>query len=101
MKAWIKGAIIGFFIPIIGFVIALGLSTILPKSLYFLGIIFMIPMLIGGVPYRIIEFISPSDCPDCGFIIFYIAPIVWIVIGAVIGYLYGKRRKMQLTKVKK
>jgi hypothetical protein len=80
MKMWVKGAIIGGIWSILGFIVEIPI-----KELAWLEIVFFFPILIA----KLLGFVS--------YAAFLGGPLVGIVIGSFIGFLYDLRKEQKRT----
>ena len=80
MKAWEKGAILGFIWSILGFVVEIPI-----KEIAWLEIIFFFPILVG----KLLGFVNVAA--------FIGGPLMGIIIGAFIGFLFDLRKEKQRT----
>ncbi len=80
MKAWIKGAILGFIWSILGFIVEIPI-----KKIAWLEIIFFFPILIA----KLLGFVNIAA--------FVGGPLVGIIIGSFIGFFYDLRKEQKRT----
>ena len=81
MKAWEKGAILGFIWSILGFVVEIPI-----KEIAWLEIIFFFPILVG----KLLGFVNVAA--------FIGGPLMGIIIGAFIGFLFDRSEERRVGK---
>ena len=96
LKYWQKGLIIGFFLPIIVFVIGLFLPIVLSMSRDSFNRLIFINKIIGLFvsPFCFFNiFASSGHPPICAIPLSYFSPLVYAIIGTLIGLIINKINK--------